>query len=544
MAFNDDQVLLRPGETCWRLEEADRAAFLIDSADYFSALKTALLSARRSIWILAWTFDPLARLTPDRTFRSRDPAHADRLGLLLRRLAALNPALDVRVLAWDMPIGIAASQLFAPQRGMAYFHGSRVQYRLDDSLPKSACHHQKTVIIDDSLAFLSGGDVGADRWDTSDHLDNDPRRRLPTGHHYPARHEATVMIEGKAVGALSELFIQRWKTAVGETIATPEPALAAEDSLWPGHVEPDLGQHRLGIALTAPHWHGAVEVQQNLALHLAAIAAAKKTLYIENQYLTASVIVEALILRLQADEGPEVVAVGPDQSPSSFDRLTMDCARQEAIRQLRAADIHGRFHAYSARTASGATIIVHSKVVVVDDQLVRIGSANLNNRSMGLDTECDLALEAAGEPFAAQTSQAILAFRNRLVGHYLGRSGREIDAAVHLFGSLSAAIDALDNPDQRRLAPVVLREPSLFQKVILHWKLGDPTSPSDAWRPWLRRKRVQAQLDELLLGARRLGPEPSESGLADAEPAVPVPPPAEGGPRPPARSRKKASQPS
>ena len=124
-------VLLRQGETCWRLEDAERAAFLIDSADYFSALKTALLSARRSIWILAWTFDPLARLTPDRSHKSRDPEHADRLGLLLLRLAALNPALDVRVLAWDMPMGIAASQLFAPQRGKVYFHGSRVHYRLD-----------------------------------------------------------------------------------------------------------------------------------------------------------------------------------------------------------------------------------------------------------------------------------------------------------------------------------------------------------------------------------------------------------------------------
>ena len=138
----------------------------------------------------------------------------------------------------------------------------------------------------------------------------------------------------------------------------------------------------------------------------------------------------------------------------------------------------------------------------------------------------------------------ILAFRNRLVGHYIGRTGREIDAAVHLFGSLSAAIEALDNPDHRRLAPVVLRPPSLFQKIILHWKLGDPTSPSDAWRPWLRRKRIQAQVDQLLLGSRRLGPEPKDSAPADAPLAAPVPLPAAGDPTPPARSRKKASQPS
>ena len=38
--------------------------------------------------------------------------------------------------------------------------------------------------------------------------------------------------------------------------------------------------------------------------------------------------------------------------------------------------------------------MVHSKVMIVDDRLLRIGSANLNNRSMGTDTECDLAIEA------------------------------------------------------------------------------------------------------------------------------------------------------
>ena len=37
----------------------------------------------------------------------------------------------------------------------------------------------------------------------------------------------------------------------------------------------------------------------------------------------------------------------------------------------------------------------------IDDTLLRIGSANINNRSMGFDTECDLSLEAAGRGFAA-----------------------------------------------------------------------------------------------------------------------------------------------
>ena len=516
--------LLRQGETCWRLEDAERAAFLIDSADYFAALKSGMLSARRSIWILAWTFDPLARLTPDRTHRSRDPEQADRLGLLLRRLAALNPALDVRVLAWDMPMGIAASQLFAPQRGKVYFHDSRVHYRLDDSLPKSACHHQKVVVIDDRLAFLSGGDVGADRWDTHAHLDNDPRRRLPTGHRYPARHEVSIMVEGQVASSFSQLFIDRWKASGGETLTAPRPSQVAENSIWPEHVDADLWSHRLGIARTAPHWKKADGAHEILSLYLAMIAGAKRSLYIENQYLTAAVIVEAIARRLREPDGPEIIVVGPDHSPSAFDRMTMDAARQSAIAQLREADLYGRFHAYSARTTKGSTIIVHSKVVVVDDRLVRIGSANLNNRSLGLDTECDVALEATDEPHFEQTRLAIQGFLDRLIGHYIDRSAGEVRAAIREHGGLAAAIAALDHPHRRRLAPVELRQPSLFQKMVLHYALGDPTSPSDAWRPWRRRKRIKAQVEALL------------------PPIDPVPPPAEDGPTPRAQHRRKASR--
>jgi phosphatidylserine/phosphatidylglycerophosphate/cardiolipin synthase-like enzyme len=532
MISDDDEPMLRPGETCWRLEEAERAAFLIDSADYFSALKSAMLGARRSIWILAWTFDPLARLTPQRSPRSRNPEDADRLGLLLRRLSALKPALDVRILAWDMPAGIAASQLFAPQRSEAYFFGSQVHYRVDGSLPKSACHHQKVVVIDDRLAFVSGGDVGADRWDTQDHLHRNPHRRLPTGARYPARHEVSVMVEGAAVGALSELFVQRWKASGGETLTPSSPVHVAEDSVWPDHVEPDFWNHRVGIARTAPHWKEASEVHETLALHLASIAAARRTLYIENQYLTADVIVQALAMRLREPEGPEIIVVGPDNSPSPFDRLTMDAARHEAIRQLRKADLHGRFHAYSARTDKGSTVIVHSKVMVVDDRLVRVGSANLNNRSMGLDTEVDLAFEARSD--TADIARSIQAFRNRLVGHYIGRTGREIEAAIVLFGGLPAAIDALDNPDARRLAPVELIRPTWFQKIVLRWKLGDPISPQDTWRPWRRRRRIAIQLHAL-----RNARTAAEMVRAAGDPA---PPPAADDPTPPSPAQRTESR--
>jgi hypothetical protein len=155
-------------------------------------------------------------------------------------------------------------------------------------------------------------------------------------------------------------------------------------------------------------------------MHAAApvsIRRAKRLIYLENQYLTSPIIVEALAERLAEPDGPEVVTVGPARSPSYFDQMTMDSARTSAINRLREVDVHKRFSAFSAHTPKGAPIIVHSKVAIMDDWMLRIGSANLNNRSIGLDSECDLAFEGHSE----LERETIRAFLGRLVGHFLDR---------------------------------------------------------------------------------------------------------------------------
>lgn len=395
--------VFQPGYNCWRVEPADRVALLIDNDEAFDALKPLLLAARKSIWILAWVFDPLTRLDPDRVRKSGDPRSADRIGLILRRQAALNPALDVRVLTWDMPFPIAAAQMFGPHRGAAFFAGSRVKYRLDATLPASACHHQKAVIIDGVTALVSGGDIGVDRWDDTRHLDENPLRRLPTGRRYPARHEVSMLVDGRAGEAMAE--------------------------------------------------------------------------------------------RLAEPDGPEVVTIGPARSPSYFDQITMDSARTAAINRLREVDLHHRFTAFSAHTPKGGPIIVHSKVSIIDDEVLRIGSANLNNRSIGLDSECDLAFEARDD----LERETIRGFLGRLIGHFIDRSALDVLEAMEREGGLAAAINALDahGGPPRRLRPVPTRRLTRVQQFIADWNLGDAMTPDDAWRPWGRRKRLRADLARL-----------------------------------------------
>lgn len=515
--------LLIPGDTCWRIDQADRVSFLVDGADYFAAVKQAMLSAKQSIWLLAWVFDPLTRFEPDRVERSRDPQNPDRLGQLLRRLSALNPALDVRILAWDMPPLIAMTQRFPGQRAKQYFEGSAVKFRLDNSLPMSACHHQKVLVIDGRLSFISGGDLGADRWDTCDHLDHDPNRRLPWGERYPARHDVAMMAEGPVAQSAAELFVERWESSGGGRLAVPE---MAELSPWPADFAADLIGVDVALTRTLPRWKNLPETQEGYRLHLACIARARRTIFLENQYLASPMIVEALCARLEEPDGPEVIAIGPSASPSFFDRMTMDSARSRAINRLEQSDIHNRFRAFTARTAHDRPIIVHSKVSIFDDNLLRIGSANLNNRSAGLDTEVDAVIEAPDGLEGAETRHIISAFRTMLIGHYFGRGLAETQEAIREVGSVAGAIDALDG-HPRRLLPVDRKPLDALGRFVSSWALGDPLSASDAWRPWVRRARIKQAIECLPLAVRGSGSP--QSG--------------EDGPRPSAPQDQKATQP-
>ena len=132
----------------------------------------------------------------------------------------------------------------------------------------------------------------------------------------------------------------------------------------------------------------------------------------------------------------------------------------------------------------------------MDDSLLRLGSANLNNRSIGLDTECDIAFEGRDET----TRAAIRAFLGRLIGHFLDHETEHVLETYEREGKLAMTINALDRKDgqPRRLAPVPVRELTDAQQFIADWSLGDAIAPDDAWRPWGRRKRLKRDLARLM----------------------------------------------
>ncbi|MDP3854891.1 phospholipase D-like domain-containing protein [Phenylobacterium sp.] len=475
--------VLRPGETCWRKAHAGRAAFLIDTEAYFTAVYEALRKAKRSVLLLGWGFDPRTRLFPDGKEGHDDP---DEVGRTLVELARARPDLDIRLLIWKSALPVAISQEFFPHKARKWFEGTGVKFELDDQVPFGACHHQKVLVIDDALAFCGGGDIGVDRWDTAGHLDIEPRRIMPDQECHAPRHEVMAMVDGEAAAAFGDLARARWWRATGEVLAPP--AGAAESDPWPVHIPAHLRDVQVAIARTEPGWKGRPAVEEIRSLTLLSIAAAKSTIYLENQYFTAPSIAEALAVRLAEPDGPEVVLISTGQSPSWFDQLTMDRARSSMLWRLQAADIFGRFRAWYPTTRAGTKIIVHSKVTVIDDTLVRIGSANLNNRSGGFDTEAELGVEVDQD----HDRLVVSAFRDRLVGHFLGHTGDAVAKARAERGSLIGAVESLNK--EGRLTPIAPKRLSTLGEVIATYHLGDPANVSDSWRASRRRDRLYATI--------------------------------------------------
>ncbi len=489
-------MLLVPGSTCWRTARADRASVIVDVEAYYAAAREAMAKATRSIHILGWAFDPDTPFTPrKRLGAGKRTGRADQWGPFLRDFARAHPEIDVRLLIWKSALPVAATQNFFPHWAKVCFQNSPVKFRLDGALPLGACHHQKVIVIDDRIAFAGGCDVGPDRWDTMSHTDNDPRRRKKTGLYFNSRHETMALVDGYAAQALGQLFRNRWERSSEEILLAPsEPAVGPDP--WPETIPPMFHNAEIGLSRSEPRWRHYTEVRESEKLHLASVAAARSLIYMENQYFTSLVMAEALARRLEEKNGPEVVLVSTQRSPSWFDHMTMDQTRLLFLKRLRDADRWGRLSVFSPVTARGKIVIVHSKLTIIDDELVRVGSANLNNRSTGFDTECDLSIEADEGEVGDASRATVAIFRADLVAHWIGRKGSEIEEAMADGSSLAKAIAALD-PQRRRLRPIPQKPVGGLSSFIAYSHLGDPAGPSDSWRPWRRRSEIRAQLEVL-----------------------------------------------
>lgn len=463
--------IFKPGHNCWKLSTADRATILIDAKDYFKAVYHSISNSKNLVIILAWDIDSRISLLRGEDAKGRHPVQ---LGPFLDHQTKVQESLDVYILDWDYVQLFARSREILPELKFKLQTSPKVHFELDDVLPKGACHHQKVVIVDEKIAFCGGLDLTRGRWDTSEHLPEHKDRKDNKGNPYRAYHDMSILLEGEVAKEMSALARERWNASCDKAIKRIDSENNT-NSPWPEYIDPMFRDIEVAITRT---WVTEKErIQESMQMTIDLLDSAEDIVYIENQYLTARPVAEALSSLLEREKPPEIVIIVTPHSDGWLSQHTMDVLRSKLIRKLREKDHKNKLGVYVPHVPKmhELGINIHAKMMVVDNRYIKIGSTNLSNRSMFLDSECDVVLKASTE----EHSDRIQQFRNERLGEFYHKSANEIVSEIKKHSNIHSFIDNQQSDNTRCLHNIdrVLISPN--QDELVPADICDPYEPVD-----------------------------------------------------------------
>jgi phosphatidylserine/phosphatidylglycerophosphate/cardiolipin synthase-like enzyme len=450
--------------------EGNSGRVLIDGAEYFSRLHTALCGSRPGDWVYFtdWQGDPDQRL--DRP--------GSEVGEVLCQLAVRG--VEVRGLLWRshpeaMNFGEAKNLVFSRAVNDA---GGEVL--LDHRVRRGGSHHQKLVVIRRAdgtgagdLAFVGGIDLCHGRRDDGLHR-GDPQAVSLDDAHYgerPPWHDLQIELRGPVVDDLAWTFAERWCDPSPLDRRNPLRALTHRLARHPRDPSPLAAMTRpapdgplaVQVLRTYPHrstpYPFAPNGERSIArAYLKAFARARRLVYLEDQYLWSTAAARALAAALRASPDLHVVVVVP-RYPDPDGAIAGPASRigRERVLDTLFRAGPGRVAVYDLENDAGTPIYVHSKVCIVDDVWLAVGSDNLNRRSWTHDSEISCSVidsrrdgRAPTDPAGLGDGARVLArdTRIRLAAEHLGRSPEDVDDLVDpasWFEALRKGANALDS---------------------------------------------------------------------------------------------------
>jgi phosphatidylserine/phosphatidylglycerophosphate/cardiolipin synthase-like enzyme len=384
------------------LYEVESTGLVVDGYDYYRFFYRAAKGARRYILITGWQFDSDFRL-----LRGREAEEAGGEVTMLRFLEGLceeNPDLEIYILAWDF------IEFYLLER--EWFQGwrfnkrtcERLHFRFDSRHAVGASHHEKSVVVDGELAFVGGLDLCSERWDQRDHRLENPGRINPRGKPYEPYHDTQSCHAGPLARELAEVFRVRWENSGGRRLELPEPE---GETRREGFFTIPISAREVAISRTRAKTIVPPQesVQEIRSLYVDAVSAAEELIYIENQYFSSQAVYKALVDRMRAPARPklQVIFVLPKKPHSLIEEVSLSFAQSKMLKsiiEVASAEGHSLgiyYRAAGERDGQEVAVHIHSKLLLVDDRFLTVGSANTTNRSMGLDTEINVAWEAYSE---------------------------------------------------------------------------------------------------------------------------------------------------
>lgn len=443
--------ILQTGRNCFELAEVAQSGVCVDGAEYYTAFHNAAQKARDYIAISGWQFDSEVLLL--RGEAAREASGEVRLLKFLDSLCKKNPELRIYILAWDFSLIFMREREWIQEIVFNWSTSERLFFRFDNKHAIGASQHQKFVIIDGAAAFLGGMDLCAGRWDDRRHRAINPDRINPDGSTYGPYHEMQAYFTGELVERLSRLFMERWQLCTGSELILPAPR---GGRYLPAGIGTPIRAGSAALSRTQGQTFVQVRepVKEIRALYVDAIRSARHLVYIENQYFSSYAVYRALMERMEDQSAPrlDIVIILPKKPSALVEEISVGLLQARILSILRQT-AKKRGHSlgvyYSAsfdHDGDEVPVYIHSKLLIVDDSFVTIGSANTTNRSMGLDTEINISWEASH--LDLRLTRSIRKLRLGLLFEHIGPD-RHI--AARRLASTKDLVEYLDFIADRRL---------------------------------------------------------------------------------------------
>jgi len=271
-----------------------------------------------------------------------------------------------------------------------------------------ASYHQKFAVIDSDIAYVGGMNLRRVDWDTDEHLVFEPRRMLfdstMADRQAVADHDALpdtgprkdymMRIEGPLVEDVQDVFADRWRFLRSEGVMYSENS---SDFELPTDIPPTTGvQAQITATMPEPFWeHAIAETWFN------AVGVAEDYIMIEDQYFRVPMLVDLIIERMNEIPDLQLIVItkpvgeftdpGCQWTHSTDQDLKTRFPTRYATYQLRSFDIQVTF-GFDETEERFTDMDVHSKMLIVDDVFLSVGSANKNNRGIVYEGELNVAV--------------------------------------------------------------------------------------------------------------------------------------------------------
>lgn len=344
---------------------APEVVWLIDNYEAYSAIASAVASARESISISQLAFDA------DFCVPDCDGTSTPFIDLLLS--AARERGVHVRIL-------LNATLLIDTLKPLKRFFDSRqlncpgLELRGVSFFPHLL--HAKTVIVDSKTAFLVGSPFVNGYWDSSYHAPLDDRRPKGELGGRPL-HDVSAQLTGTQVKKIDRVFEELWNSGNKKsTSATARSEFQRTHATGRAHIYTTAP----GSVLSSKPL-GSTEILRSIER---TIAGARSLIYIEQQYLSSRRVFTALQAALAREPELEIIIVS-NQNPDITAYAQWQLANLRAFEMLEHPRV-GIFTLWSAAKTGIRTqvnqVFVHSKVLIVDSSCAICGSANMDGVSL------------------------------------------------------------------------------------------------------------------------------------------------------------------